>query len=109
MIISKEKEIFLMDNLDKIAHHIRSISEDMYSVKSTIMIKEKEKKALLKKEKKRRESLKKAQSRFNNISTNLKTDDYNEFLKIVENSGLTKSAYLKKLVLDDIDNKKDKN
>ncbi|MGM0518055.1 MAG: hypothetical protein ACQERD_00260 [Campylobacterota bacterium] len=95
-----------MDNLDKIAHHIRSISKDMYSVKSTIMIKEKEKKDLMKKEKKRRESLKKAQSKFNNISTNLKADEYNEFLKIVKDSGMTKSAYLKKLILDDIDKKK---
>ena len=91
-----------MDEIDRISHHIGSLSRDMYEVKKTIIKKEKDNIKLQKRDKKRRESLKKAQKNFFNVSTNLKIDEYKKFEKKVNNSQLSKSAYIKKLILDDI-------
>ena len=96
-----------VNEIQRISHNIKSLSRDMYEIKKTIINKEKEKIELQKKEKRRRESLKKAQSKFYNISTNLKKDEYQKFEEKVVKSKLSKSAYIKKLILDDLE--KDEN
>ena len=90
------------ENIDRISHNIKSLSKDMNDIKKTILQKEKVEKELNKKDKKRRESLKKAQAKFKNVSTNLKIEDYEKFEKRLEELKMSKSAYLKKLILDDI-------
>ena len=90
------------ENIDRISHNIKSLSKDMNDIKKTILQKEKVEKTLNKKDKKRRESLKKAQAKFKNVSTNLKIDEYEKFEKRLEELKLSKSAYLKKLILDDL-------
>lgn len=95
-------EDFSTQNIGKISHNIASLSKDMYEIKKTILSKEKEKEKISKKEKKRRESLKKAQAKFKNVSTNLSTEDYEKFEKRFNQLGLSKSAYLKKLIIDDL-------
>jgi regulator of replication initiation timing len=95
-------EDFQIQNIDKISHNIASLSKDMYEIKKTILSKEKEKEKLSKKDKKRRESLKKAQAKFKNVSTNLSTEDYEKFEKRLIELGMSKSAYLKKLIMDDL-------
>lgn len=94
-------EDFSTQNIDKISHNIASLSKDMYEIKKTILSKEKDKEKLSKKDKKRRESLKKAQAKFKNVSTNLSTEDYEKFEKRFIELGMSKSAYLKKLIMDD--------
>lgn len=88
------------ENINKISHHIASLSKDMYLVKKTIIAKEKEREKLSKKDKNRRESLKKAQARFKNVSTNLSLDEYEKFENKLAEVGMSKSAYLKKLIED---------
>lgn len=95
-------EDFSTQNIDKISHNIASLSKDMYEIKKTILSKEKEKEKISKKDKKRRESLKKAQAKFKNVSTNLSTEDYEKFEKRFIELGMSKSAYLKKLIMEDI-------
>lgn len=92
-----------MNKIDKIDHKINSLATDMYLIRKTIIDKENEKKELAKKDKKRRESLKKAQKKFYNISTNLKKEEYFKFEQRVKKSALTRSAYIKKLILDDLE------
>ncbi|AXH11410.1 hypothetical protein [Halarcobacter bivalviorum] len=89
-------------NIDKISYNIASLSKDMYEIKKTILSKEKEKEKISKKDKKRRESLKKAQAKFKNVSTNLSAEDYEKFEKRSIELGMSKSAYLKKLIMDDL-------
>lgn len=95
-------EDFSAQDIDKISHNIASLSKDMYEIKKTILSKEKEKEKISKKDKKRRESLKKAQAKFKNVSTNLSIKDYENFEKRFKKIGMSKSAYLKKLILDDL-------
>lgn len=95
-------EDFQIQNIDKISHNIASLSKDMYEIKKTILSREKDKEKLSKKDKRRRESLKKAQAKFKNVSTNLSVKDYENFEKRFKKLGLSKSAYLKKLIMDDI-------
>ena len=95
-------EDFQIQNIDKISHNIASLSKDMYEIKKTILSKEKEKEKISKKDKRRRESLKKAQAKFKNVSTNLNTEDYEKFEKRFIELSMSKSAYLKKLILDDL-------
>ncbi len=95
-------EDFSTQNIDKISHNIASLSKDMYEIKKTILSREKEKEKISKKDKKRRESLKKAQAKFKNVSTNLSTKDYEKFEKRFIELGMSKSAYLKKLIMDDL-------
>jgi len=90
------------ENIDMISHNIRSLSIDMSEIKKTFLEKEKEKNRLLKKDKRRRESLKKAQLKFKNVSTNLNIDDYKKFEKKLIELKISKSAYLKKLIIDNI-------
>lgn len=89
-------------NMDRISHNIESLSKDMYEVKKTIIIKEKEREKLSKKDKKRRESLKKAQAKFKNVSTNLSLEEYEMFEKKLADVGMSESAYLKKLILENL-------
>jgi len=96
-------EDFEAINIDKISHNIQSLSKDMYEIKKKIFYKEEETNKLTKKNKKRRESLKKAQMKFKNVSTNLKSDDYDKLEKKLKDLNMSKSAYLKKLILDDIE------
>jgi hypothetical protein len=98
-------EDFSVQNIDKISHNIASLSKDMYEIKKTILSKEKEKEKISKKDKKRRESLKKAQAKFKNVSTNLSVKDYGDFEKRFKELKMSKSAYLKKLILDDLNKK----
>ncbi|PLY09660.1 MAG: hypothetical protein C0625_00210 [Arcobacter sp.] len=95
-------EDFSAQNIDKISHNIASLSKDMYEIKKTILSKEKDKEKLSKKDKRRRESLKKAQAKFKNVSTNLSTKDYENFEKRFKELKMSKSAYLKKLIMDDL-------
>jgi len=96
----EEKEY---SEIDRISHNIRSLSEDMHEIKKTIIEKEEKNKNIAKKLEKRRKSLKKAQSRFKNVSTNLKVEEYEKFEKRLKELNLSKSAYLKKLILDDLE------
>ena len=41
--------------------------------------------------------------KFKNVSTNLKSDDYDKLEKKLKDLNISKSAYLKKLILDDIE------
>ena len=91
-----------LKNIDRISHNIRSLSQDMYIIKKAVLDKEKEINTSKKQNKKRLNSLKKAQMKFKNISTNLKIDEYKEFEKRLEKLKMNKSAYLKKLILDDL-------
>lgn len=95
-------EDFQTQNIDKIFHNIASLSKDMYEIKKTILSKEKDKEKMSKKDKRRRESLKKAQAKFKNVSTNLSTEDYEKFEKRFIELGMSKSAYLKKLIINDL-------
>jgi len=99
-------EDFQIQNIDKISHNIASLSKDMYEIKKTILSKEKEKEKISKKDKRRRESLKKAQAKFKNVSTNLSIKDYEDFEKRFKELKMSKSAYLKKLILDDLNKEK---
>lgn len=90
------------ENIDRISHNINSLSKDMYEIKETILKKEKENKKLEKKDLRRRKSLKKAQLKFQNVSTNLNIEDYKKFEKKLTELKINKSAYLKKLILDDL-------
>ena len=89
--------------IDKIDHHIGSISEDMHTLKKALLKKEIVQKRIGIKHKRRLKSLKKAQKNFVNISTNIKTE-YFEKLKVrLEDANMNKSAYLKMLILKDLE------
>ena len=91
------------ENIDRISHNMESLSKDVHEIKKTFQEKEKEKEKLLKKDIKRRKSLKKAQLKFKNVSTNLNIKDYEKFEKKFIKLKISKSAYLKNLILDDLD------
>ena len=93
---------FKDDNLNKISHHIESLSKDMYEIKNIIKEKEKVEKKLSKRDIRRRKSLKKAQKKFKNVSTNLKSDIYKKFQERVLELKTTKSNYIKNLILKDL-------
>ena len=57
---------------------------------------------IVKKDKRRRESLKRAQAKFKNVSKNLSLEDYEKFEKKIIELELSKFAYLKKLIMDDL-------
>lgn len=97
-------EDFSTQNIDRISFNIASLSKDMYEIKKTILAKEKESQKVSKKEKKRRESLKKAQAKFNNVSTNLNAEEFKKLEEKLENVKKSKSAYLKELILNDLNN-----
>lgn len=102
MLIGVKMSDFNDVNLDKISHHIESLSKDMYEIKNIIKEKEKIEKKLSKRDIRRRKSLKKAQKKFKNVSTNLKSDIYKKFLERVLELKTTKSNYLKNLILKDL-------
>jgi len=97
---------FKDENLDRISHHIKSLSKDMYEIKNLIKDKEKVEKELSKRDTKRRKSLRKAQKKFKNVSTNLKSDVYKKFQERALELKTTKSNYLKNLILKDLGIKK---
>ena len=95
-------KVYEDEDIEKITHHIESLSTDMYKIRKSFEEKEKVQKKLSKKDKKRRESLKKAQKKFKNISTNLKIELYEKFEKRILELKMSKSAYITKLILDDL-------
>jgi len=88
--------------IEKISHNIESLSTDVYKIRKTFEENEKLQKKLSKKDRKRRESLKKAQKKFKNISTNLNIELYKKFEKRISELKMTKSAYITKLILKDL-------
>lgn len=100
-------KIYEDEDIEKISHHIESLSADVYKIRKSFEEKEKVQKKLSKKDKRRKESLKKAQKKFKNISTNLKSELYEKFEKRILELNMSKSAYITKLILDDLNiNKK---
>lgn len=91
------------EKIDKMSHHIESMSKELFQVKQAVLQDKKEKEKLAKKDKKRRNSLNKAQKKFKNISTNFKTEDFKEIEKRLNELNLNSSAYIKKLVALDLE------
>jgi len=91
--------------IDKMVHHIESINKEMFTIKEAVLKEKAEKEVLRSKSKKRAESLKKAQKKFKNISTNFKEDEFKSIETRVDELGLSKSAYIKKLVEKDLKEK----
>lgn len=90
---------------DRISHHIASISKEMHELKKVIIEKEKVQEKASKKAEKRLASLRKAQKRFKNISTNLSEEEYVLLDSKLKELGVNKSAYLKQLILKDLQKK----
>jgi uncharacterized protein YpbB len=95
--------IYEEEKIDKISHHIESLSTEMHEVKKAILEEKKIKEKLAKKDKKRRDSLKKAQKKFKNISTNFKIEDFEEIKKRLDELNISSSSYLQKLVTIDLE------
>lgn len=89
-------------NLDKISSDINFLSKTLHEVKTLIKDKEKKLDTISKRDKRRRESLKKAQKKFVNIATNIKFDDYNKLESRLKELKMSKSAYLKMLIENDL-------
>lgn len=100
MTESRESEI------DRISHHIASLSVDMHKIRKVFIEKEKKLVTTSRKDKKRKKSLSLAQKKFKNVSTNLKIEEYENFEKRLLELNLNKSAYLKKLILEDFEKAK---
>jgi len=94
--------IYEKEKIDKISHHIESLSTEMHEVKKAILEEKKIKERFSKKDKKRRNSLKKAQKKFKNISTNFKIEDFEKIKKRLEELNISSSSYLQKLVALDL-------
>ncbi len=94
---------FKDDKLDRMSHHIETMAKELYAVRKVVINKEKEQEKIAKKEKRRKESLKKAQKKFKNISTNFKTEDFKKIEKRVKELGISRSNYIQKLVLMDLE------
>lgn len=93
------------DKIEKISHHIESLSEEMHQVKKAVLKEKEIKEKLAKKDKKRRNSLSKAQKKFKNISTNFKIEEYAKIQKRLDDLKLNSSAYIKKLIAHDLEKK----
>jgi len=91
------------EKIDKISHHIESLSIEMHEVKKAILVDKKTKEILAKREKKRRDSLKKAQKKFKNISTNFKIEEFDKIKKRLDELNISSSSYLQKLVSLDLE------
>lgn len=97
-------ENYKNEDIKRISHNIESLSADVYKIRKSFEKKEKIQKKLSVKEKRRRESLRKAQKKFKNISTNLKIEIYEKLEKRIAELNISKSAYVAKLILDDLNN-----
>lgn len=90
------------DKIDKIAHHIESISKEMYQVKKAVLKEKEAKEKFAKKDKKRLESLKKAQKKFKNVSANFKTEEFVKIENRLKELQINASTYIKKLIEIDL-------
>ena len=89
-------------NLGKLSSDIDFLSRTLNEVKTLVKNKEEKLKVISKRDKKRRESLKKAQKKFINVSTNLKVEEYEKLEMKLKELKLSKSAYLKILIENDL-------
>lgn len=89
------------EKIDKIAHHIESISKEMYQVKKAVLEEKIAKDKLAKKDKRRLDSLKKAQKKFKNVSTNFKAEEFAKIENRLKELKINASTYIKQLI--DID------
>ena len=89
-------------NLGKLSSDIDFLSRTLNEVKILVKNKEEKLKIISKRDKKRRESLKKAQKKFVNVSTNIKAEEYVKLEKKLKELKMSKSAYLKMLIENDL-------
>lgn len=89
-------------DLHKISSNINSLSKTLHEVKTLIKDKEEKLKVISKRDKKRRESLKNAQKKFVNVSANIKAEEYTKLEKRLQELKMSKSAYLKMLIDEDL-------
>lgn len=89
-------------DLHKISSNIHSLSKTLHEVKTLIKDKEEKLKVISKRDKKRRESLKNAQKKFVNVSTNIKAEEYAKLENRLKELKISKSAYLKMLIENDL-------
>ena len=89
-------------NLGKLSSDIDFLSRTLNEVKILVKNKEEKLKIISKRDKKRRESLKKAQKKFVNVSTNIKAAEYEKLEKKLKELKMSKSAYLKMLIENDL-------
>lgn len=89
-------------NLGKLSSDIDFLSRTLNEVKILVKNKEEKLKIISKRDKKRRESLKKAQKKFVNVSTNIKAEEYEKLEKKLKELKMSKSAYLKMLIENDL-------
>lgn len=89
-------------NLGKLSSDIDFLSRTLNEVKILVKNKEEKLKVISKRDKKRRESLKKAQKKFVNVSTNIKAEEYKKLGKKLKELKMSKSAYLKMLIENDL-------
>lgn len=89
-------------DLHKISSNIHSLSKTLHEVKTLIKDKEEKLKVISKRDKKRRESLKNAQKKFVNVSTNIKAEEYGKLENRLKELKISKSAYLKMLIENDL-------
>lgn len=89
-------------NLGKLSSDIDFLSRTLNEVKILVKNKEEKLKIISKRDKKRRESLKKAQKKFVNVSTNIKVEEYEKLEMKLKELKLSKSAYLKMLIENDL-------
>ena len=89
-------------DLHKISSNIHSLSKTLHEVKTLIKDKEEKLKVISKRDKKRRESLKNAQKKFVNVSTNIKADEFTKLENRLKELKMSKSAYLKMLIENDL-------
>lgn len=93
-------------DLHKISSNIHSLSKTLHEVKTLIKDKEEKLKVISKRDKKRRESLKNAQKKFVNVSTNIKAEEYVKLEIKLKELSMSKSAYLKMLIEEDLNEDK---
>lgn len=90
------------ENLEKISHNMDFLSKTLHEVKTLIKDKEEKQQVITKRDHKRRESLKRAQKKFINVSTNIKTEEYAKLEAKLKELNMSKSAYLKMLIENDL-------
>ena len=89
-------------NLGKLSSDIDFLSRTLNEVKTLVKNKEEKLKVISKRDKKRRESLKKAQKKFVNVLTNIKAEEYEKLETKLKELKMSKSAYLKMLIENDL-------
>lgn len=91
-------------NFGKLTSDIDFLSRTLKEVKTLIKDKEEKLQVVAKRDKKRRESLKRAQKKFVNVSTNIKAEEYVKLELKLKELKMSKSAYLKMLIENDLEN-----